>query len=414
VQKGKNGTGMKKSSKKKTKQAERTAKAARREELVQLFEGKPVFACYSRSCGGTTESAAAVWSDLGAPFLRSRSDPYCTRQTVPAWHWRATPPEIAAVLQRSQLRVPPELPSITVAQRTPSGRARVLLLAGNGPPVRVSASSFRFAIGRALGWKTVRSDRFEIGASAGRLTFQGSGEGHGVGLCQLGADQMGLEGHGYREILAFYYPGTSLGLTARGFSWSRLGTETVALMTTQPDRDRAVLALAERYLKDLAQQTNLPVPAGIELRIYPDVETFRNATGEPGWVAARTAGRRIHLQPAAALRSRGALDSTLRHELLHVLVEAQAMAGLPVWFREGLVGYLAGYDHRAAPAPSDSIDFTDPGPLQNDLRQTVDATRARNAYAAATRKVAGLADRYGVATLLTWLRAGLPREVAHS
>jgi hypothetical protein len=36
VQKGKNGTGMKKSSKKKTKQVERKAKAARREELVQL------------------------------------------------------------------------------------------------------------------------------------------------------------------------------------------------------------------------------------------------------------------------------------------------------------------------------------------------------------------------------------------
>jgi hypothetical protein len=35
VQKGKNGTGMKKSSKK-TKQAERKAKVARQEELVQL------------------------------------------------------------------------------------------------------------------------------------------------------------------------------------------------------------------------------------------------------------------------------------------------------------------------------------------------------------------------------------------
>src|SRR5205085_7752178 len=143
---------------------------------VLWFDGKPVFACYSRSCGGTTESAAAVWSALGAPFLRSRTDPYCTRQTVPSWNWRATAPEIAAALQRSQLRVPAELASITVAQRTASGRARVLLLAGGGELMRVSASSFRFAIARALGWKTVRSDRFEIGASGGRLTFQGSGE----------------------------------------------------------------------------------------------------------------------------------------------------------------------------------------------------------------------------------------------
>ena len=81
-------------------------------------------------------------------------------------------------------------------------------------------------------------------------------------------------------------------------------------------------------------------PAASKIRVYPDVETFRNATGEPGWVAARTSGRRIQLQPAAVLRERGALDSTIHHELLHVFVEAQAAGGLPVWFREGLVGYL--------------------------------------------------------------------------
>ena len=46
------------------------------------FEGKPVFACYSRSCGGITESAASVWNDLGAPFLRSRSDPYSSPATA--------------------------------------------------------------------------------------------------------------------------------------------------------------------------------------------------------------------------------------------------------------------------------------------------------------------------------------------
>ena len=111
-------------------------------------------------------------------------------------------------------------------------------------------------------------------------------------------------------------------------------------MTTQPDRDGAVLAGAERQVKEIAGRYGWTPPGGIEVRVYPDVETFRNATGEPGWVAARTSGRRIQLQPAAVLRERGALDSTIHHELLHVFVEAQAAAGLPVWFREGLVGYL--------------------------------------------------------------------------
>ena len=73
-------------------------------------------------------------------------------------------------------------------------------------------------------------------------------------MCQLGADQMGVEGHGYREILAFYYPGAVLGLTARGLAWQRMGGERVALMTTQPGRDAAVLETAERQVREIADQ----------------------------------------------------------------------------------------------------------------------------------------------------------------
>jgi stage II sporulation protein D len=131
--------------------------------------------------------------------------------------------------------------------------------------------------------------------------------------------------------------------------------------------------------------------------VYPDVETFRNATGEPGWVAARTSGGRIHLQPAAVLRARGALDSTIHHELLHVFVEAQAAPGIPVWFREGLVGYL-----------ESSVRTGSGDAVERDLRQTEDAARARRAYAAATRKVADLVGRYGASAVMGWLRSGLP------
>src|ERR1019366_2243023 len=50
------------------------------------FEGKPAFACYSRSCGGATGGAAAGWPDLRAPFLGSHADPFCVRQGADAWH----------------------------------------------------------------------------------------------------------------------------------------------------------------------------------------------------------------------------------------------------------------------------------------------------------------------------------------
>jgi hypothetical protein len=104
------------------------------------------------------------------------------------------------------------------------------------------------------------------------------------------------------------------------------------------------------------------------------------------------------LQPAAVLRSRGALESTIHHELLHVFVEAQAAPGIPVWFREGLVGYL---EHAAKAGSGDAPE--------SDLRQREDATRARRAYAAATQKVSDLVGRYGAPAVMGWLKSGLPK-----
>jgi hypothetical protein len=78
-------------------------------------------------------------------------------------------------------------------------------------------------------------------------------------------------------------------------------------------------------------------------------------------------------------------------------VEAQAAPGIPVWFREGLVGYL---EHPVKAGASDAPE--------SDLRQTEDAARARRAYTAAAQKVAALVERHGAPAVLAWLKSGLP------
>lgn len=364
-------------------------------ELV-WFAGKPAFTPYTRDCGGHTE-------DGGESYLKSHADGYCTRAGTETWQWSGEPGKIVRALLASGLRAPRTLTSIRVESRTAAGRALHLWLAGEGESVRISASSFRFAVGRELGWNTIRSDLYEIQNGGGRILFQGRGAGHGMGLCQRGAEQMGVEGRSYRDILEFYYPGTAVGITARGLTWQRLGGDSVTLWTTQPDRDGSVLEIAEREARAVTRRTNWPLAAHIEMRIYPDMDSFRNSTGEPGWVAAITEGRRIRLQPAAVLRSHGALEETVRHELLHVAVETRAAQGLPVWFREGIVEYLAGAAGGQGAAPADA-----------DLRETTDAARARRAYDGANRAVAGLVKRYGETTVLDWVARGLPPDVRNA
>lgn len=78
--------------------------------------------------------------------------------------------------------------------------------------------------------------------------FTGRGSGHGVGLCQVGAEVMGEEDRSYHEILAFYYPGTRIGVGARGTRWQQLGGEDAILFTLHPERDRTLLPLATRLM----------------------------------------------------------------------------------------------------------------------------------------------------------------------
>jgi stage II sporulation protein D len=345
------------------------------ESELLWFAGKPAFTPYTADCGGRTEDASAIWPDLGGAYLASRNDPYCTRAGSGPWRWSAGGFEIAEALRRSGLRSPRTLENVVVAERTVSSRARTLTLQGKGEIVRISAGSFRFALGRELGWNTVRSDRYEVHAANGRIAFEGTGSGHGAGLCQRGALQMGLAGRNYREILAFYYSGTALGVNARGLPWQRLNGDSLSLLTTQPEHDGAVLDLAERIARTLAQRTAWPIPSRLEIGAYPDLDAFRNTTGEPGSVAGYTSGRRIHLQPLQVLRSRGTLESTLRHELAHAIIESQSTTGLPLWFREGLASYLS--DGR-------------PG------------------------RVTQLVHRYGETTVLGWVSRGLPFEVTNA
>src|SRR6185312_414116 len=100
--------------------------------------------------------------------------------------------------------------------------------------------------------------------------------------------------------------------------------EGVAVYTMQPDSGRNVLSMAEDLRHRWESRLGWPAGREIAIRVYPNLDSFRNATGEPGWVAARTSGRTIDLQPADVLESRGVLRQTLQHELVHVIVETRA------------------------------------------------------------------------------------------
>jgi stage II sporulation protein D len=219
---------------------------------------------------------------------------------------------------------------------------------------------------------------------------------------------MGEEGHSYRDILSFYYPGTRLGISAQAIAWRQFSNEDITLLTTRPDRDRSILSVATRLFHEAEESTGLIFRRAPQIKVYATVADFRDSTGEPGWVAASTRGHTIQLQPVDVLRQAGTLESTIRHELLHMLIESYARTGTPLWYREGLVLYLTEPNSTAKvgaifPAPSD---------VEKTLRAPAGEAELRQAYAASRARVAELARQHGKDALLAWIQNGLPLKLS--
>ena len=150
----------------------RGADAARATQgRVLTYNEKPVIAMFTRSCGGHTRTPR----EIGLP---QNEYPYfsvfceaCYRDPV---RWtRKVSREDAALL---------------------SGRGE------NG----------RLAAGRKLGWDAVPSNNFETREQGGEVILDGTGQGHGIGLCQRGAREMAKNGADFRAILQHYFPNTRL------------------------------------------------------------------------------------------------------------------------------------------------------------------------------------------------------------
>jgi stage II sporulation protein D len=315
---------------------------------------------------------------------------------------------LSDALTQAGMDVPARLKEVTVVKQTSSGRALTLSLAGDGRSTLISASSFRFAVGRTLGWKTVRSDQYTIQSSNGKIRFQGRGQGNGVGLCQDGADEMAVEGKTYIQILSFYYPGASISVLAKGVKWIGVHRQHALIFAARKTTAAQAAKLTDEEMSALQSQYGLAAPANLKIYVYPDMESYRNGTGEPGWIAAHTLGMRIETQPLTILQQHGGFRPVIRHELLHAIIESVARPGLPLWFREGVVENLAGDHIHLAP------DAKSQQGVEGSIGNREDAVRTRNAYAAAEQRVARLRARYGVAELLRWVREGLPDDIARS
>jgi stage II sporulation protein D len=141
----------------------------------------------------------------------------------------------------------------------------------------------------------------------------------------------------------------------------------------------------------------------LEIFINETTGDFVGRTGQPPWAAAATKGNLIELQPLETLRRRRILETTVRHELVHILVDSIGRGRTPRWLAEGLALHLAGEGQMVARYTPARYMATEE--IDKQLVNAKSADDMKTAYAAAYSEVKRLINKEGEANV--WRRVAM-------
>ncbi len=164
---------------------------------------------YSACCGGHTESSADAWGGRPLPYLSGVACDYCKDSSWYHWTQTVSADALLGALGNQSAAIG-DLQNISLDSPDASGRSRFWTFTGSAGSTRLKAADVRRAIGsRVIPSLLIRKTAFDPASQTS--TIEGAGLGHGVGFCQWGARGLAKTGADAAAILAFYFPGTSIG-----------------------------------------------------------------------------------------------------------------------------------------------------------------------------------------------------------
>lgn len=173
---------------------------------VLRWEGELFPAFYHTESGGYTEDPRTVFAARNMPALKPVVCQFSAGSPHFSWSLDLGLAELSELMRRQGTDVG-EVQRVEVSERTPSLRAVTVTIQGSRGVARMRGNELR----RIVGYDTLKSTLFAVAVDDTTAHFAGRGYGHGVGLCQWGAKGMAEQGRTARQILDFYYPGTTLG-----------------------------------------------------------------------------------------------------------------------------------------------------------------------------------------------------------
>ncbi|MBO4385338.1 MAG: stage II sporulation protein D [Clostridia bacterium] len=170
------------------------------EGLVVTFDGQLISALYHASSGPATENSEEVFA-VALPYLVSVESFEGDAEIVSVQEFSVEEvvKKINARYPEANMKAPLSPTDFDIWGRSDSGRVQLVRI---GDSV-ISGSDLRMTLG-------LRSASFTVTFDENKVTFTCLGYGHGVGMSQVGANEMAKNGADYRTILAHFYTGTDI------------------------------------------------------------------------------------------------------------------------------------------------------------------------------------------------------------
>lgn len=177
-------------------------------------DGRELIFCtfYSSSCGGHTEDSRHVFGGDEVVSLRGVHCSYCSGVARRSnFYWQPVTLTMRQINDRLMGRYPnlkrlETIADIKVIKLGHKARnVRVQLIGTNGKKDSIRGEDLRLSLDPT--GRKIKSTIFGMEKKGNKVTFQnGLGFGHGVGLCQCGAQGMARKSFTYEQILEHYFP----------------------------------------------------------------------------------------------------------------------------------------------------------------------------------------------------------------
>jgi stage II sporulation protein D len=197
---------------------------------IMTYDGIPILAYYSSTCGGATASIEESWPNRAPlPYLRGVSDRipgtddyYCSTSSRFNWSTRWNREQLLAVLGETlrahtagRVTNVRRVDDVRIIDRNASDRVTVSLTA-DGNAYTLRADSVRWVLRPQPGPAILNSSKIATletrtdDAGVAELEVHGGGWGHAIGMCQVGAINRARAGQTHSQILRTYYTGIEL------------------------------------------------------------------------------------------------------------------------------------------------------------------------------------------------------------